>query len=97
MNRTSCAFAVVAFALLWCAELANARQSETAAEAKVMLERAVAALKANEAIGLSDFNDKNNKRFHERDFYVFCNNMSDGKMTAHPNAALVGMDARLST
>jgi len=43
---------------------------------------------------LAEFNDKTNKQFHDRDLYVFCVNMSDGKMTAHPNPALMGTDAR---
>ncbi len=59
-----------------------------------MLERAVAALKAGEGTALAEFNDKTNKQFHDRDLYVFCVNMSDGKMTAHPNPALMGTDAR---
>ena len=50
-----------------------------------MLERAAAALKANEAAALNEFNDKHDRRFHDRDLYVFCNTLSDGKMTAHPN------------
>jgi len=59
-----------------------------------MLERAVAALKAGEAKALTEFNDKSNKQFHDRDLYVFCVDMADGKMTAHPNPALMGTDAR---
>ncbi|HML07362.1 MAG TPA: cache domain-containing protein [Xanthobacteraceae bacterium] len=71
-----------------------AAQSGTAAEAKSMLERAVAALKAGEAAALSQFNDKANKDFHDRDLYVFCYDMTDGKFTAHPNQALMGTDVR---
>jgi len=81
-------------ALLWNAGLASA-QSGTAAEARAMLDRAVAALKANEATALSAFNDKNNKQFREGDLYVFCINMSDGTLTAHPNPALLGKDLRV--
>ena len=69
--------------------MANAQQSGTPAEARAMLDRVVAALKTEfKATALSEFNDKNNKQFHDRDLYVFCNNMSDGKTTAHANAAL---------
>jgi hypothetical protein len=93
MNRTFCAITAITLTLSLSAELANARQSGTAAEAKTMLERAVAALKANDATALSEFSDKHDKRFHDRDLYVFCNSLSDGKMTAHPNSALIGMDA----
>jgi hypothetical protein len=81
-------------ALLWSAVSANAQQSGTAAEAKAMLDRAVTALKTNEATALSAFKDKSNKQFHDRDLYVFCYNMSDGRFTANPNLALTGRDVR---
>jgi len=93
MNRTLFVSAIAALALLFGAGLSGAQQSGTAAEAKAMLERAVAALKANEATALSEF-DKNNKQFRDRDLYVFCVNMSDGKITASANPALVGTDIR---
>ena len=87
--------ALAALALLSGAGFSSAQQSGTAAEAKAMFERAVAALKAEfKATALSEFNDKNNKQYHDRDLYVFCNNMSDGKTTAHANAALMGTDVR---
>jgi Single Cache domain 2 len=94
MNRYLLASALAALTLLWSVGLAGAQQSGTAAEAKAMLERAVAALKAGEATALAEFNDKTNKQFHDRNLYVFCTNMVDGKMTAHPNPALMGTDAR---
>jgi cytochrome c len=86
--------AVAALGLLWCTGSTMAQQSGTAAEAKAMFDRAVAALKADKATALSEFNDKNNKQFHDRDLYVFCYNMSDGKFTAHPNPAVMGVDVR---
>lgn len=94
MNRNLFVSALAALALLCSAGLVGAQQSGTAAEAKAMLDRAVAALKANEATALSQFNDKSNKEFHDRDLYVFCYTMSDGKFTAHPNPAMMGTDAR---
>jgi cytochrome c len=59
-----------------------------------MLDRAVAELKVNEAAALAKFNDKDNKQFRDRDLYVFCFNMSDGKFTVHPNPNLMGADIR---
>ena len=60
-----------------------------------MLDRAVAVLKTEfKATALSEFNDKNNKLFNDRDLYVFCVNMSDGKITASVNQAMIGTDAR---
>jgi len=59
-----------------------------------MLDRAVAALKSNEAIALGEFNDPDNKQFHDHDLYVVCFNMSDGKITAYSGPALLGVDIR---
>jgi hypothetical protein len=95
MNRTLFIAALAALALLSGAGFSSAQQSGTAAEAKAMFERAVAALKAEfKATALSEFNDKNNNKFHDRDLYVFCMNMSDGKITATANQALIGTDIR---
>ena len=68
----------------------------TAAEAKAMLEKAVAAVKANKAKALDMFN-KGEGGFLDRDLYVFCSDVSDGKVLAvgNPNAKqLVGTDGR---
>jgi cytochrome c len=59
-----------------------------------MLDNAVAALKANEATALAAFNDESNAKYHDRDLYVFCYNMTDGKFTAHTNSAMMGTDGR---
>ena len=48
-----------------------------------MLEKAVAALKADKAKALAMFN-KGEGGFKDRDLYVFCANASDGVLTAHP-------------
>jgi hypothetical protein len=95
MSRTLFASALAALAFLWGAGFASAQQSGTAAEAKAMLDRAVAVLKTEfKATALSEFNDKNNKLFNDRDLYVFCVNMSDGNITATANQALMGTDVR---
>ena len=93
MNKNLFATALAALAMLWSVGLASA-QSGTAAEAKAMLDRAVAALKSNEASALAEFNDKSNKQFHDRDLYVFCYDMTNGKFTAHINPAMMGTDVR---
>ena len=92
--RTMVTTALTASALLLGTALAGAQQSGTAAEAKAMLDGAVTALKANETSALAAFNDKGNKAFHDRDLYVFCNDMTTGKFNAHPNPALMGTDVR---
>jgi cytochrome c len=93
MKRRIFTCALAASALLLSVGLANA-QSGSAAEAKAMFDRAVAALKANETAALAAFNDKNNKDYHDRDLYVFCYHMSDGIFTAHVNPAMMGKDVR---
>jgi len=58
----------------------------TADEAKAMLEKAVAAIKANKADALAKFT-KGEGGFKDRDLYPFCGG-PDGNFTAHPS--LVG-------
>jgi cytochrome c len=85
--------ALTTVALLCGAAIAMAQQFGTSAEAKAMLEKAAAELKAGEAAALAKFNDKSGG-FRDRDLYVFCYNVSDGKFSAHPNPALMGTDIR---
>lgn len=54
----------------------------TAAEAKAMLEKAVAAVKANKAGALTQF-AKGEGGFKDRDLYPYCGG-ADGMVTAHP-------------
>ena len=68
----------------------------TAAEAKAMLEKAIAAVKADKAKAL-DMIAKGEGGFLDRDLYVFCDDVSDGKIHpfANPNAkAIFGSDVR---
>jgi signal transduction histidine kinase len=61
----------------------------TAMEAKAMLQRAAAALKADQSAALTAFT-AGTDGFKDRDLYVFCSG-PDGKMTAHgANSALIG-------
>jgi Single Cache domain 2 len=53
----------------------------TAAEARAMLEKTVAAVKADKAKAL-DMINKGEGGFLDRDLYPFCFNMSDGKLVA---------------
>lgn len=59
-----------------------------------MLERAVTALKSDETKALREFSDPNNKQFHDRDLYVSCFRISDGKFTAFPGPGMIGVDVR---
>ena len=71
-----------------------AGQTGTAEEAKAMLERAVAAIKADEAAALTAFT-AGAEGFKDRDLYVFCGDAADGTTTAHGgDAAQVGQSMR---
>ena len=58
-------------------------QFGTEAEARAMLEKAVAAVKENKPNALEMFN-KGEGGFKDRDLYVWCANASDSVLTAHP-------------
>jgi signal transduction histidine kinase len=80
---------ILVWAVLVTTGLGTAMAAEeygTPAEAKAMLEKAVAALKANQASALSMFT-KGEGGFKDRDLYPFCGG-PDGMFTAHPS--LVG-------
>jgi hypothetical protein len=65
----------------------------TAAEARAMLEKAVAAVKADEAKALAMFN-KGEGGFKDRDLQPFCFNASDGKIVAATVPSTLGTDIR---
>src|SRR5262245_13064277 len=64
----------------------------TTAEAKAMLEKAVAAVKADKAKAIKSFLEGTDG-FKDRDLYPFCFNISDGITQAAPKSVL-GMDVR---
>jgi hypothetical protein len=71
-------------------------QFGTADEAKAMLVKVVAAVKADKTKAL-DMINKGEGGFLDRDLYPFCSNISDGKAVANgnPNAKqLLGVDTR---
>jgi hypothetical protein len=59
-----------------------------------MLERAIAALKANEAAALKAFNDEKNKDFRDRDLYVYCFSLPDGNFTAYQSPVMIGTNVK---
>ncbi len=63
--------------------VALAQQCGTAAEAKAMLEKVVAAVKADKAKALAAFT-AGSDGFKDRDLYPFCASASDGLFSAHP-------------
>jgi single cache domain-containing protein len=77
---------------------ATAFAQGTATEARAMLDKAVVAVKADKAKAL-DMINKGEGGFLDRDLYVFCFNIGDGKAVANgsPNLAArktIGVDVR---
>ena len=90
--------AAASAAVLTLSATAFAQQPDhsTAAEAKAMLVKAVAAVHADKTKALDMFN-KGEGGFLDRDLYVFCNDVSDGKLVAigNPNTKqLLSTDSR---
>src|ERR1700675_2588852 len=96
MLRTSM-IAAASAAVLALSPTAFAQQATgTADEAKAMLMKAVAAVKADKDKALDMFN-KGEGGFLDRDLYVFCENLSDGTVVAqgNPNSKqFLGTDGR---
>jgi hypothetical protein len=70
-----------------------AQQGGTAQEARAMLDKAVAAVKADRDVALAMFN-KGEGGFRDRDLYPYCFRSGDGKGVAGPIAVLSGTDVR---
>ena len=68
-------------------------QLGTPEEAKAMLNKAVAAVKADQAVALAMFN-KGEGGFKDRDLYPFCFRIADGKALASPVSVPAGTDVR---
>ncbi len=91
MRKAALISTIASVPLLFAATFASADQLGTAAEAKAMLDKAVAELKADMKGAIDKFK-KGEGGYKDRDLYVFCFNTTDGKFTAHPS--LVGKDIR---
>jgi signal transduction histidine kinase len=64
----------------------------SAQSARTMLERAIAAVKADERKALADFN-AGTSGFRDRDLYVFCARL-DGKVDAHVDPTQIGRNIK---
>ena len=82
----------IASAALAFSTTAFAQSSGTAAEAKAMLEKAVAAVKADKAKAIASF-IAGTDGFKDRDLYPFCFNVADGIINAAP-PSVRGKDVR---
>jgi cache domain-containing protein len=83
---------VAALASSLAATALYAQATGTAAEAKAMLEKAVAAVKADKGKAIAMFN-KGEGGFKDRDLYPFCFNIADGIVIA-TLAPTIGKDVR---
>src|SRR3974390_3487782 len=72
---------------------ALAQQGGTPQEARAMLDKAVAAVKADQAVALAMF-IKGEGGFRDRELYPFCFRIADGKSLAGPKAVPAGTDVR---
>ena len=90
MFRTLVIGAVSALAL---STAAFAQQGSSPQEARAMLDKAVAAVKADQAVALAMFL-KGEGGFLDRDLYPFCFRIADGKLLVSPKAVQAGTDIR---
>lgn len=88
--------ATAATLIVSAAAFAQQGQLGTADEAKAMLLKAVAAVKADRDVALGMFN-KGEGGFKDRDLYPFCFRISDGKGLAGPVSVPNGTDVRTLT
>ena len=94
MRRTLLILAFAALPFFSTVASIAAQESGTVDEAKAMLDRAIAALKSDAPSALSQFNDPSDQQFHDRDLYVFCFDVANGKITADSSNGLRGIDIR---
>jgi signal transduction histidine kinase len=83
---------LAALALILQAGAGLAGEFGTAQEARALLDRAVAALKADKDAAIAKFNQADGG-YRDRDLYVFCA-AADGTTVAHANPKQVGMNLR---
>jgi len=94
MFRPMTAAAILSSAIAMTAAIAQASDFATPGEAQAMEDKAIAALRANEATALAKFN-RADTGFRDRDLYVLCFNTATGMITAIPDPAQLGKDFRL--
>ena len=83
----------VSGAALTLSTTAFAQQGGTAEEARAMLDKAVADVKADQIVALAMFL-KGEGGFLDRDLYPFCFRIADGKTLVSPKAVPAGTDVR---
>ena len=94
MRIRTWALACAGVVLAWSVASFAEPQLASPADGKAMLERAIAALKANEPAALKAFNDEKNKEFRDRDLYVYCFSLPDGNITAYQSPVMIGTNVK---
>ena len=94
MRIRTWALACAGVVLAWSVASFAEPQLASPADGKAMLERVIAALKANEAAALKAFNDEKNKEFRDRDLYVYCFSLPDGNITAYQSPVMIGTNVK---
>jgi hypothetical protein len=94
MRTRTLASACAGLVLAWSTASSAEPQLASPADGRAMLERAIAALKANEAAALKAFNDEKNKDFRDRDLYVYCFSVPDGSITAYQSPLMIGTNVK---
>jgi hypothetical protein len=84
---------VVSAATLTLSGASFAQQGGTEQEARAMLDKAIAAVKADQVVAIAMF-VKGEGGFLDRDLYPFCFRIADGKTLASPKAVPAGTDVR---
>ena len=87
------AAASAAVLMLSTAAFAQQGQLGSAQEARAMLDKAVAAVKSDQALALGMFN-RGEGGFKDRDLYPFCFRIGDGKQLGSQAATPTGIDVR---
>ena len=83
----------ISAAALTLSSAAFAQQGGTPEQARAMLDKAVAAVKADQLVALATFL-KGEGGFLDRDLYPFCFRIADGKTIVSPKAVPAGTDVR---
>ena len=89
MSIRTLASACAGVVLAWSAASFAEQQLASPADGRAMLERVIAALKANEAAALKAFNDEKNK-----DLYMYCFSLPDGNFTAYQSPVMIGTNVK---
>ena len=88
------AVACAGLVVVWTAASFAEIQLASPADGRAMLDRAIAALKVDQASALKAFNDEKNKDFRDRDLYIYCFSLPDGNITAYQSPVMIGTNVK---